>query len=92
MIPLGGVLLNDRTTSASRGQSGLKIRVSVVRFVGVAQKLAHDSAVLLLDPGLVVLPPGPRACEFDPLAEAILDQRLVHKLAAVLHSEFCLQS
>jgi len=32
MIPLGGVLLNDRTTSALPGQSGLEIRVAVVRF------------------------------------------------------------
>ena len=51
----------------------------------VAQELAYDSAVLLLDPSLIVLAIGARASEFDPMTEAVIDQRLVHKLAAVIN-------
>ena len=40
----------------------------------IAKKLAHDGAVFLLDPGLVILAIGPRAGEFDPMAQTVLDQ------------------
>lgn len=50
----------------------------------VAQELRHDSAVFSLDPRLVILAIGPRAIELDLMAEAVLDQRLVHKLAVVI--------
>src|SRR5437773_6117453 len=50
----------------------------------IAQKLAHDGAVFLLDPGLVVLAIWARAGELDPPAQAVLDQIVVHKLAAIV--------
>jgi len=45
----------------------------------------HDSAVLLLDPSLIIPTVGSRASEFDAMAETVLNQRLVHKLAAVIN-------
>jgi len=68
-------------------QSGDRLCGGNTLETAVAQKLAHDSAVLLLDPSLIILAIRPRARELDPLAEAILDQRLVYKLAAVVQSE-----
>jgi hypothetical protein len=55
-------------------QSGDRLCGGDALETAVAQKFAHNSAVLLLDPGLVVLTPRSRARELDPMAEAILDQ------------------
>src|SRR6266702_3544209 len=46
--------------------------------------LAHDGAVFLFDPGLVVLAIRARAGELDAVTQAILDHRLVDKFATVV--------
>jgi hypothetical protein len=51
----------------------------------ITQQLAHDGAVLLFDPGLVILAIRSRARELDAIAQAVLDHRLVHELAAVIN-------
>ena len=51
----------------------------------IAQELAHNGAVLLLDPRLIVLAVGPRTGEFDAVTQAIFDQPVVDELAAVVH-------
>src|SRR5271156_1844938 len=74
--------VHEQTRSAV--QSGDRLCGGNALETTVAQQLAHDSAVLLLDPRLVVLPPRPRASEFDPMSETVIDQGLVHKLAAIV--------
>ena len=54
--PRGAIQARDRL----RGRDTLK--------APIPEKLAHDSAVLLLDPSLVVLAIGARAGELDPMA------------------------
>lgn len=49
-----------------------------------AEELAHDGAVFLLDPSLVVLAIRARADALDAAAQAVFDQFLVHKLAIVV--------
>jgi hypothetical protein len=51
----------------------------------IAQELAHDGAIFLLYPRLIVLTVGTRACEFDTVAQAVLDQSFIYKLAAVIN-------
>lgn len=75
--------VHEQTRGAVESRDGL--RGGNTLEAAVAQELAHDSAVLLLNPGLVILAVGPRASEFDPMAEAVMDQKLVHKLAAVIN-------
>ena len=53
--------------------------------MSITEELADDGTVLLLDSSLVVLAIGSRASELDLTAEAVMDQRLVHKLAAVIN-------
>ena len=50
----------------------------------IAQKFAHDGAVFLLDPSLVVLAIRTRAGEFDPMAQTVFDQPVVHKFGTVV--------
>src|ERR1700722_19568701 len=83
--PVGGTALRNRATSS-------RLVAEAAGFgrcdhdSAAAQEPAHNSAVLLLNPGLIVLAPWRGASEFDPMAEAILDERLVHKLTAVISS------
>jgi len=46
MIPLGGVLLNDRTISASLGQSGLKIPQGVSRALPLRPRPVPNAALI----------------------------------------------
>ncbi len=48
---------------------------------------AHNSAILLFDPRLVILVVWPREREFDSVVGAILHQGLVDKLAAIVDVE-----
>jgi len=57
----------------------------------VAQHLPYDGAVLLLDPSLVVLEVWARAGELDSDAQAMLDQLVVHKFAAIVVDIPCAQ-
>src|SRR5580658_10278865 len=50
----------------------------------ITQQLAHDGAVLLFDPGLVILAIRPRAGKLDAIAQAVLDHRFIDKFAAVI--------
>jgi len=58
----------------------------------IAQELAYDGAVLVLDPSLIIFPVRSRARELDAVTQAVLDQPIVDELSAVLHSELCLRS
>src|ERR1043166_6596563 len=51
----------------------------------VADHPAHDRAILLLDPCLIVLPVRPTSREFDSVADAIIDHGLVQELAPVVY-------
>src|SRR5207253_2594416 len=95
MVPLGdlstlAVLLSQleggleeiHEQARSAIQSGDGLRGSDALETAVAKELAHNGAVLLFDPRLIVLAPRSGAREFDPVAEAVLDQGLVHKFAA----------
>src|SRR6185312_4293885 len=88
---LEGGLEEVHEQARSAIQSGNGLRGSDALETAVAEELAHDGAVLLFDPGLIVLAPRSGARELDPVAEAVLDQSLVHKLAAVIHVQ-CSQS
>src|SRR6185437_10887891 len=98
MVPLGdlsalAVLLrqleggleevHEQARSAIQSRDGL--RGSDTLETAVTEELAHNSAVFLFDPCLIVLAPRSGARELDPVAQAVLDQGLVHKLAAVIH-------
>src|SRR5437016_1299267 len=72
--------VHEQTRGAVQSRDGL--RGGNALETAVAQELTHHSAVFLLDPSLIVLAIRPRATEFDPVTEAVMDQRLVHKLAA----------
>src|SRR5258708_14953266 len=75
--------VHEQTRCAVQSRDGL--RGGEALKTTVAEQPAHNSAVLLLNPGLIVLAPGTGARELDPMAEAILDEGLVHKLTAVIN-------
>ena len=74
--------VHEQTRRAVKACNGL--RGSNALETTVTQQLAHDSAIFLLDPSLIVLAIRSRASEFDPVAEAIVDQSLVYKFASVI--------
>jgi hypothetical protein len=51
----------------------------------IPEQFSYDSTILLLDPRLVVLSIRSRAGELNPMAQAILDQSLIDKFAAIIH-------
>jgi hypothetical protein len=71
--PVGGTALRNGATS-SRLVAEAAVFGRCDHDSAAAQEPAHNSAVLLLDPGLIVLAPWTGASEFDPMAEAILDE------------------
>jgi hypothetical protein len=50
----------------------------------MTQQFAHDGAVLLFDPCLVILAIGPGAGKLDAIAQAVLDHCFIDKFAAVV--------
>jgi hypothetical protein len=52
----------------------------------IPEELAHDGAIFLLDPGLVILAIRTRAGELDPTVEAVLDQFVVHSAVYIRSS------
>jgi hypothetical protein len=50
----------------------------------ITEEFAYDGAILLFDPGLVILSIRARPRELDAVAEAVLDHCLVHKFTAIV--------
>ena len=50
----------------------------------IADQSAHDRAVLLLDPSLIVLAVGPRPCDLQTVIAAPSDNRFVHEQAVIV--------
>src|SRR5205807_7623680 len=74
--------VHEQSRSATQARDGLGGRYPLK--AAIAQELPHDRAVLLFDPSLVVLAVRARARELDTTVQAILDQRLVYKFAAIV--------
>ena len=51
----------------------------------IAQELPYNGAILLLDPCLIIFSIGSRTREFDSMAQAILDESVIHELGTVVH-------
>ena len=74
-------------------RAGVQLRQGLRRFgtaqAAVAHQPPHDGAVLLLDPGLVVLLVGARACLHELTGLAVVEDRLVHEGTIVVrvHAE-----
>jgi hypothetical protein len=79
-------------TAGKSSRTGAMLRTDV-RLLGrpqtlktsIAKELAHDGSVLLLYPRLVVLPVGSGPGELDPIAQAVLDQPVIHELTTFVH-------
>ncbi|HMB02522.1 MAG TPA: hypothetical protein VKP69_02145 [Isosphaeraceae bacterium] len=69
----------DHAVKASQALAGDQAREALI-----AHEPADDGAILLLDPSLVILLVGPRACELDLLLLAIAPKNLIDEGAIII--------